>query len=145
MRGKEKLLNQIIEGTAITQCTSPLLPAVRCFLSYEALSRGALSALRVLIQLKTSGEGNRWVTGQRNTPIPARDKIKWTQHAQDRHQVPWLKRSVHPSSSWLSLASYKYPCDIVVKCGSCAPPLAGFPDIAGLLLAYKGLLSSEIT
>lgn len=66
MRGKEKLLNQIIEGTAITQCTSPLLPAVRCFLSYEALSRGAFSALRVLIQLKTSGEGNRRVTGQRN-------------------------------------------------------------------------------
>lgn len=50
--------------------------------------------------------------------------------------TPLLRGSVWPVC--------KYPCDAAVKCRRCAAPFAGFPDLAGLILTYKGLLPSEI-
>lgn len=133
-----------LTGTAAWGKANPNYPAISCFSFLWSFIQRHKSALHGLNHLKTSGEGNRQVAGQRSKLISAWEKRKQTQHAQDWHWVPWPGRSLRPSSSGLDPASLQVSCNTLVKCRSCSAPFPGFSDTAGLVFAYKGLLYSEM-
>ena len=94
-----------LTGAAAWGRASPNHPTISCFSFLQSFFQRHGSALHALSHLKTSGEGNGQVAGQRNTPILAWEKRKQTQHTQDWHWVPWPGRNLHSPSSGLDPAS----------------------------------------
>lgn len=140
---------QIPWGQQINLCccwgrASPNHPAISWFFFLRSFVQRCGSALRALSHLKTSDEGNGQVAGQRNTPISAWEKIQQTQHTQVWHWAPWPGRSLHPLLQGSTWPACKCPFNTLVICRSCSAPFASFPGIAGLVFAYRTLLSSEI-
>lgn len=134
-----------LTGTAAWGRASPNYPAISCFSFLQSFVRRRRSALHALSHPKTSGKGNGasgWAkeyahlglgekSSKHNTPKTGIGFL-----GQGEVSNPLLQGSIRPVC--------KYPCNTLVKCRSCSAPFAGFLDIAGLVFAYKALLSSEI-